>query len=505
MIVFLFGLLLILVSAAVEVLHRRSTWQIPRFWITAALGVSWLLIALAGPEIQQTLVRIPWVRSVDLLFRLDQQAWVLALITVTAALAYSTAGRPPISGSQVIPGLTGLGILAAAAGNLLSLVVVWVLLDIFLYASHLGEGAGSGEERLSFLPALVIAAGPVILLLNVLLGGPESNHWPEISGSYPGLLTAAGLLRLGLFSAPGSLLQEDPAPDPGRWWIHLIPAQLAVLLIVRSGELGAVYQGPGFEPTVTAFIILAGFLALLSKKEHDFTVFWTLGLFGLVVLAVYRGYPDIALAWGTTLLLGGSLIRLMIDSWREFSDYLLAPAVVFSGLPFTPLWGAVPGSESLFPGWTAALGAGLLLGSGISRAVQGRGRSKSFFRTSSPLFAGSAILILAVFYWVLVSPVWWRSSLGFWQQPFQTWILPLTAGAVVFGARYIPGSLPVLNKLPSGVLNLFRFALRLGEGVLRGTAAAFRGTLGLLEGRGGLVWALLTATLILSLLIRSGG
>jgi hypothetical protein len=113
-------------------------------------------------------------------------------------------------------------------------------------------------------------------------------------------------------------------------------------------------------------------------------------------------------------------------------------------------------------------------------------------------------LLVFSLYWINGSSRWWQASLVFWEQPFPVWLIPICSGLSFLGARYRADFPRLLTNLPGAAVDLGRIAGRGVERLLQWTAVIYRSTLGLLEGRGGLVWAFLGAFLMLTLLLGGG-
>jgi len=508
MTVLLAGLVLILFSLVSFFLRRLSAVKLPQVWITGILGVSWLLVGLGYLELNQTMLRLPWggffSELPDLVITLDSRGWAFAQTAVTIALVQTIQSRRPTAELESNLRLTGVGVLAGTAESLFSLLAVWVLLDLIWYSAGFFRPGWSIERVSSFLPALTVVTGPLILLLLSLYTPGDQLIWDEFPSRFAPYLAAAGALRLGVLNPPRAWF-DDRLPLLGQnWTSRMIPNLVAFLLVVRAAEVGWESPSAGLVSSLEVGLLFIGMLAYFSSRGRSAFQFWTIGFFGLAVVSAAQYHGAHSQAWSTTLLLGGTLIHLQLSERKPHPILLACILAAFSGLPFTPLWGRVLAGGGLTSGWLTALAAGLLIGSILSVVISDfRKPDPTVERNQSAAWISAALLIFNL-YWINISSAWWRSSLSFWDQPLLGWLVPLIFGAS-FLAVWFRQDLPeILPNLSGAAADFSRLTARGLEGGLRISAVLFQEILGLLEGRGGLVWALLGAFLMLSLLLGGG-
>lgn len=507
MTVLLAGLVLILFSLVSFFLRRLSDRKLTQVWITGILGVSWLLVGLGYLELNQTLLRFPWGGLVSnlpgLVITLDSTGWAFAQTAVTIALVQTIQSRMPAAALESTLRLTGVGVLAGAAGSLFSLLAVWVLLDLIWYSAGFFRPGWSIERLPSFLPALTVVTGPLILLLLSLYTPGDQVVWAEFPSRFAPYLAAAGALRLGVLNPPRAWFDERPPLPRGNWTSRMIPNLMAFLLVVRAAEAGWESPPAGLVSSLQVGLLFIGMLAFFGSGGKSAFPFWTIGFFGLAVVSAVQHHGAHSQAWSTTLLLGGTLIDLQLSERNPNPILLACILAAFSGLPFTPLWGRVLAGGGLTSGWLTALAAGLLTGSIFSVVISDFRQPDPPDRDQPAAWISAALLIFSL-YWVNISSAWWGSSLSFWNQSLLGWLVPLIPGVSFLAVWFLLDLPGVLPNLSGAAADFSRLTARGLEGGLRISAVLFQETLGLLEGRGGLVWALLGAFLMLSLLLGGG-
>ena len=540
MTVLLAALILILFSLVIDLHHHLSGTRLPRVLAAAVLGISWLLVGLGRLDPNQILLSLSWGGELpDLVVALDFRGWAFSQAAVTIALVQSVQNTWSASRLAGAVRLSGVTLLAGLAGSVFTLLLVWVILDLLWYSSNLANSNWSVARSPTYLPALIFAAGPLILLLLSLFLAGNQGTWSSFPGRYSTALIAAGVFRLGIFD-PSHHLFTDRLPSSWKTWTaRLSPRVMALLLIARGADTGGELSLPGLIPGLAVGLILIALLAFLSPGKKKLPSFWTLGLIGLAVISGLQSEGGHSQTWGTVLLLGGTLLVQQESPGRPSLVYQVGILLLFFGLPFTLLWGQLTSGAGDLTGWLTALAAGLLTGRAVLQArldfqTQADFQSGADFQTepadraemtfepdpgqdrtaAAPLVHGAgpvdpaallsgALLVLSA-YWINGSSSWWRASLAFWKQPLQVWLIPFCSGVSFLGARYLTELPRVLANLPGAAADLGRISGRGVERLLQLTAVIHRRILGLLEGRGGLVWAFLGAFLMLTLLLGGG-
>ncbi len=496
-------------------------WRVPRFrfgWLIAVGGtcLAWLSLFLWQGRMPITLSLPAWQPQALLseapLFVADGLGWLYAFTLVTLALAIllTATVREPFPADLAWAGmlaLGGLGLLAVTAGNPLTLVLIWAALDwveLGLMLRSVRQPASAERAVAAFWAR---ATGLVVLLLaNVVSVAAGANMNFMTTPPQAGLLLvlAAGL-RLGVLPLHLPYTSETSLRRGLGTMLRLVAVASSLILLVRIPPSGLASPFTPFLKILVAMAALyGGWMWLRAPDELAGRPFWLIGLGALASAAALRGNSLGAAAWGVALILGGGTLFLASVQHPWLNRLMLVGAWALSSLPFS-LSAAAWGSKAVGLDLTQPLflvAQALLMAGFIRRAWKPSPRASL---ESQPVWArniypaGIATLLLIQF------------GLGFWGWEGARQRGELTAGLTVslltLGLVWATPRFPLLNPPRAHWVQPPR-ASRL-ERVYRnmwafyhGVARLGRGVSDVLEGEGGLMWALLFLVLLVSLLTQ---
>ena len=394
--------------------------------------------------------------------------------------------------------------LAASAANLVSLLAFWVLLDVLWLSGASLRPTWEGSPTDGLFMLIPAVGGPLILLVGAVLS-IRSGYTAAFSGFSPALsylLVGAGLARLGVFlpSRSPRRKNEQVSRNP---WVARVPASAAgLVLVIRAAEIRAGLPGGKGGGWTLLLVAGLGLALLLWRSRKTLFLSWTLGTYLLTVLAWRYGLPAPALAWGGAFFLVGAV--LSYPNHKKFYPRWGAGAAILGlcGLPFTPLG---PARQIYLPehgGWAAAGAAGFFIGSVIVYLLGlGDQEQVSSKPEVSEVILGLGLVVGTQMF--VAFPL--HTPLTDWElgQEILWGGLPLgVAGGVYFLNVYVLGEfLPLARPHPPGITALREAAAWVIRALFRAAGGPVRLFSDLLEGRGGLVWALLSAFLLISLLM----
>jgi hypothetical protein len=257
---------------------------------------------------------------------------------------------------------------------------------------------------------------------------------------------------------------------------------------------------------------------LQAEDEIAGRPFWIVAWSSLAMVSVLNGAPGASLAWGTALILPGSLLFLYYPRIQRMNFLLHFGLVGLVGLPFTPLasgWiGLTQGGFSVWTIFFTLTHALMVLGY-LNRALQPGGASgalESWARLVFPL--GMIIIIQAN---IMLGLIGWPGSLilGVWWLPMFSILLVLAA---VFLSRRL-GVVPPYIKLPasSRVTKAFEWLAPYLEPIFRMEwiyqilwqinnliGRILKAISTILESEGGLLWTILLFVLMIAILTDQG-
>lgn len=441
---------------------------------------------------------------------------------IAASLAAAPAvARPGGAWNDLTGGLlvSAAALMGVLAGNLPALVMFWTLLDLTETGVWLSK-VRTRRENESLIVALAarlagtgvaVWAGIAAQVAGQSLAFDQPAPGHAVAAPY---LLAAASLRLGVLPLRPPLPQAGAIPGGLRALLRLAPAAASLAVLARSGAV------PPTGSLATLLLGLAGLAVLLggliwnsAAAVQEGLPYWLAGGSGLALAAAVIGSSQASLAWGLAALLAGGLIGFAAVRPKAVGRLaLLAGGLEFSALPFTPAW---PGARlyQALPVWLLPIflaGHGLLL-AGLAR--------HALRRVPAPTQAERWVWIIYPLGLALLPGAHFiGAGLPNLINQHPTWLASGLAGAASLLALGIfmlhtrrrgkkRGSAPA--ALP-GWMQRLRHALELGwlYGLawqvyrLSGRVNTF--VAAALEGQAGLLWALLTLILLLSLLAGTG-
>jgi hypothetical protein len=422
---------MLLVGAGVTWAARRRSDRLTWGVATAFALLSWLGVLAVLPGLPADVALSAWrpasLFASRLEISLDRPAWGILYSMATALLGIllTAAARPAsgASGSRIMMlAYTALAMVAVMAGNLLTVVIVWMVIDLlaFLYLVARVEdvaGAQTLVARLAIdmagtLLALTAAAASFAGTPELPLGLPSGPLLPTV------FLSLAVLLRLGLLPLH---FTTSPLPHVRRG--------LGTLLMVLSpaAALGVLSRslGVAVPDQVAPWLLLVGALGGLVGAARWFLeadplrgrTSLVLALAGLGVVSAVS-HPD-----GPAVALGNSaaiLVTLVVivsltevrTPWHRV--WPLFACALLIGLPWTPggtlMAGIVPARPAVLTSVGAVLGlvALVLTVAGLlrlaARPVEAWPAGETMVKTLYGLGLGLPVVALAGFGVLLAQP-----------------------------------------------------------------------------------------------------
>ncbi|MDH5605666.1 MAG: hypothetical protein OEY93_02150 [Anaerolineae bacterium] len=481
-------------------------------WLVAvgAAGLSWLGVWFLRGQIPQALVIANWgigeLASSSPVLLADEVSWpfLLALSTLVLAVILTDVGRVGDARWSAWAGelsLTALGLLAVMGGNILTFVMFWTVIDIVELGLLLRQ---SGDIRfrqkvLRFFAANLMGTLLVIWAYLVSVAGGIPFSFTVMAPSTAVLLLLAVGIRLGVLPLQAVFLQEI-AKRRGRGTIlRLVPPTSSLILAAR---LTGLQLSPVWEAVLLVLIGIAAVYGAVAwwraRDELRGRRLFVLAVSSLALASAVRGQQAACLAWSTALLYcGGTLFlysaRSPLLRWipllalLNLSSLFLTPTAPGAGLYGPPF--------SIFTLPFFAAQAYLL--AGFARHTWRSGETISGTERWVPVVYTLGLAIMPVTQLV-------TGRLTVSQDPMPIWpgivvLLGISAGVLYFKkGRHIPGeTFETLDKIFS--LNwLYTWLERSSAPASRGLQALA----GLLEGEGGVLWAFLLISLLVSLIVQ---
>ncbi len=498
------------------------SWLRPKasyIWLIAALGalLSWISIWVLRSEIGNTITLLDWEKTglfdFSLKLFLDEISWTFALIlsTLVFAVILTDVSRASETDSSSWIGsmlISALGILAVLGENIETILFLWVVIDILDLIVILLRVRGYEKQQGVILYFSTSFFGTMLIIFAGVISYSQNIHltFENISPEINLILIFAVGLRLGVFPLQAPFL-KDPAQQRGLGSIiKLIQPAASLLLLVRIAEVGV--------PTalIPYLLLLSGMAAIYgaiawarSKDEIRGRRYWILSLASFAIASAILAKSQAVFTWSQLLIYSGALIFLASAHTRSRIIIVLIGIFSISSLPFS----ASQGASSLF---SAPFNI-LLIPFVISHAILISG----YFRhatTSGKDISGVEPWVKAVYplglalilitHWLTGTifsfniemanhnPIVWSGIVA----------LILTSLIIYFSARKISFPSIVFSSLD----NIFSLAwfYKLSNKTFNVLSLGLNFFTNLIEGRGGVLWAILLVTLILTLSFQNG-
>jgi len=522
---------LLAVSIAILILqHNRRSQGLS--WLVAALAtiLIWLYVLvmrwlpLQPVVLENVLPATELTQGITLTLAGGAWPYALAIVTSLAAVVLTSAAqlqnnaRPwAWAGSMAV---AAMGLLGVFSNTPLALILTWTALDIMELATILVSMEGNRFARNAVVAFSTRIMGTLVLIWAMVYSRSFgqalnlSDPLPQV-GLY--LLLAAGL-RLGVLPLNMPYTSEIPLR---RGLVTIIRMVTSATSLVLLGRLPAAAVPADWAPYLLIFAAMAAFygavMFLNAKDELTGRPFFLIALGGLAVGCVVRSYPQSSQAWGTALLISGSMLFLNSFRPKRAWVFTLIGAIGLIGLPFTPAasgWNGVVVLPFNIPDIVFTLAHALLVLGYLHQGLKpGPILPQSERWIEAAYLLGLILLaaadwVIAIFGWEgsFILGEWWASVISlvlvaggyFGLSRFQT--------AVLSGLSHVNWLVVFSGHLTRQIEVFFTFNWlnRIVSVIYRLTQRIVYLLTETLEGEGGLLWVFVLLTLLITL-IGAGG
>ena len=360
-------------------------------------------------------------------FKLDLISWpyafslsglLLATIFTSSVRMEERTGFWPWSGSLAI---TAAGLLAVLAGNPLTLVLAWTTIDLLEMGMSIINYSNPALIQRYVINFAMRVIGSIFLMFALLRGqavGVDLS-WVNIPSQSGGFILLAIVLRLGVFpfhlQTPG---EYGLRRGVGTLLKLISPASSLVLLARLPYQSIPETWLPILIPAACITLLYSVSMWMIASDEISGRPFWIIGMAGIAISTVLRGYPASSIPWGITLLLvGGSFLFFTAKNQKILFIPLLA-IFGFSGISFTPAasgWMGLVYPDFDFFSMILILAHFFLL-AGYLRFIFRKGETFVGFERWVRVIYPAGLLILIISHWVtgvfgwpgsFTKGIWW--------------------------------------------------------------------------------------------------
>jgi hypothetical protein len=478
-----------------------------------------------------TMKMIPW-RPYDpqnadqVIFGWDDISWGMgfALVSLVLCLLLTAPARlqfksNPITWSANLS-ITAVGLLAILAVTPLATVIAWTLLDIIELVLVIRLIQDKQMINQAVLAFSVKVAGTLVLVWAMILARSTGIPLDFQTITAPNgvfLLIAAGL-RLGVLPLNLPYVQELPLQRGLSNTLRMTAqaSSLVILAKMPSESISSTWISILLPLTAMATLFSAAMWAT-AKNELVGRRYWSMALAGFAVLSVLQGDQIATFLWGLILIIPGGII--LFYSARS-KALLIIPAVGIVGmfgLPYTPAAAGIQGIVTVpIQFWDVLMMITLsLLIAGYARLCLLPGDS---FSEMEPWVIGvypAGLLLLGASGWLaallgvpggLNPGIWWVSLISMVLAGIFFWFLWVVKP--VSGANYFIQNIGIvkIKQYSSQISKIFRLGWFYSSLwiIFKGIRQVMYLITSLLEGEGGILWAILLVALLLTILTSGG-
>jgi hypothetical protein len=338
-------------AAVITILSALKT-NIGRVWLVAAIFslLNWGLIFGLRWMYPIQIVISEWfpigeIYQRGIILQLDSISWtlLLALCAVQTAVIITDSSRLDEIPSPVIWSgiflVYSVGFLAALSSSILTIFLVWALVDIIEFIVLIRTVSKIQQINEIVVSFAVKILGLFIFIFGFLFsynqGTPiRINQVINDVGFF--VLIAVGL-RLGVIPFNLPFVSGSPMRRGLGNAIRMVSVSTSVMVLLRL-PIG-IFDGnaQAILLTMTAFgSFLGSIMWFASANELEGRPYWIISLAGLAIYSAIAGNQLATLSWSLVLILSGSVLFLFSTRGRKITIIPLLAIIGIVGLPFTP-------------------------------------------------------------------------------------------------------------------------------------------------------------------------
>jgi len=527
---------LLLLGALAIVITDKSKPKYSRSWLIAMTTtlVAWIIIGLFRLYLPTTVNLLDW-KPEELFFAspklsIDYLTWpyAMALITICLASILTDTARSqqesnPTSWAASMS-ITAIGLIALLAGNPLTMVMAWSLVDIVELVYFLtSQPKGKFTQRMISAFAVRLLSIVAFIWATMVgwmeVGSFDFTEMPSRAGIY--FLIAAGL-RLGVLPLNVPFF-EEPELNKGSGTLLRLAPVASSLGVIAYLPIDALSIRPFWILPIriltTLSILYASIMWASRDSETEARPYWIIALAGLAITSALNGMAAYSRAWGVALLLSGSLVFLFHPRIKRLRFLLLIGMLGIIALPYTAAasgWMGIIGQSFNFWSVMMILAHAILILGYIRYILTARSATTGLETWAKITFPLGFILIiqttiaLGIVGWpgVFTSELWLPSIVSLaivCATVIAFWRLNISPYEIQFSENN--KTITRIRAISHRIQEIFSFQwfYKLLLAGYRLLSQVFNTIISILEGEGGILWSIVLLILIITIMFSQAG
>jgi hypothetical protein len=325
----------------------------PRFvyhWLIAVFGalVAWVglwvmrvRLPLYYGSLENTYLSVPLP---TISFQVDNETWPLALAVATLGLAVllTDVSRAAETSWVIWAGdlsLTAMGVAATLAGNFVTMLLVWTLVDVVELGILFRQVREEERRRRILIFFFTNLLGSMAVVGTFVAAGETGSVIPldSIPDQVEVYLILAVGLRMGVFPLQISFLSDRHQQRGQGTLLRLIPPAASLSLLVH---VSASQSPAGWRTILITFAVLAAVYGAIAwvRAENELRgrLFWIIAMTGMAITAAVQSQQAAAIAWGLAMLYPGALLFLASVRTKRMLPIGIVSVLALTSLPLTP-------------------------------------------------------------------------------------------------------------------------------------------------------------------------
>lgn len=513
----LLPIIILLITAGGMVVLSQFQPRFAYHWLIAAGGTfaAWVMTWMLRINLPHQLVLMNW-QPADLFadspaLLIDTYSWpfMLALTTLALSVILTDVKRSTPenwkgwAGSLV---MVAVGLMAVIAGNPLTLILVWSVIDVLELSILLMRRPEIEVRRGVIIYTAFSIFGTLMVLMADLFarGAGQIFSFSSVPSGIGVLLLVGVGFRLGVLPLHVPFVREPNLRRGFGTIARLVPVAAGMSLLPRIATSSLDFRYSGM---MSLFLLISAAYGAVAwaRVPNELTgrPYWVLGISSLAFIATLNGLPNAALVLSLMLLFSGGVLFLLFESDRRLVWIPILGALGMAGLPFSPSYAgsALFGRDFDLLNWLFLPIWGILLAGFVGHIVRRRESFEVGPARWVALIYPLGLILLPLTHWIL-----------------GLFILPEEAGGVFWPGLVILVFAGIGAFLVSRGYNLsqavfaqldavfsFRWVYRVLGRIFSMLENLVSRLTNVLDGEGGVLWSILLAILLISLLVQLGG